>query len=674
MIIEKLPAHHSSLITQNLKFFTMASILVIDDDPIMTAILSESLEQDGHEVLEADTGSGGLLLAADEQPDLILLDLMLPDQTGYEVCRQLKERRSTRDIPVIFLTSAEGEENELRGFNEGAVDFLFKPIKKPLLCARVNSALEAKVTREKLENQARELRQRDSILSAVNYIANSFLKHNNWREVIQPALNYLGSSSICEHIYFKTFDTPMGEQQEYNWFIKYANCTRSSVDILSQWKDLNELMATGRPLTGPDTTVPAAVCKELRANSIRSYLILPIYINHTLCGCLGLDCSRLEKKWSETLISAMLTACEIIGSAMQSSLKSRERERLVGAITQLNRCVLMADVSGIVFYANPATEQVTGYSQKEIIGCNLEEIQCNKQEGLDCGKILQKVRRGEEWHGAVRNYRKDGSLYEESVVVAPIREELDDVTGFVIFKSDDTEKKRLESIAEAANLMDNTGFVFSGIRHELGNPLNSLKMAISVLRKQFTVFAPEQVEEFLDRSMKEIIRMEYLLYSMKNFNIHEEQVLVSVDLRTFLEHFTWMHSKDMERKGIRLTCTIVTEGEGMVDERALHQVLLNLLTNAVNALEGVDKARITIYLVKKTKGFLQIRFEDNGCGFSEEDVSELFRPFYTTSAKGTGLGLTIVRKMLTAMNCTIKVAENQTDGACFVITIPESSK
>ncbi len=652
----------------------MAFILVIDDDPIMTAILSEILEQDDHEVMEADTGSGGLLLAADEQPDLILLDLMLPDQTGYEVCRQLKERNSTRDIPVIFLTSAEGEENELRGFNEGAVDFIFKPIKKTLLCARVNSALEAKVIREQLENQASELRQRDSILSAVNYIANSFLKHDNWKEVIQPALNYLGSSSICEHIYFKTFDTPMDEQQEYNWFIQYSNCRMSSVEILSEWKDIAELMSTGRPLAGPDESVPAGVCDELRKNSIRSYLILPVYINHTLWGCLGLDCSRLDKKWSDALISAMLTACDIIGSAMQCSLKSRERERLVAAIEHLNRCVLMADVSGIIYYANPATEQLTGYSQEEILGQNLAEIQVDEQGKVDCRQVLQKVRKGEDWHGTIRNSRKDGSLYEESVVVAPIREELDEVTGFVIFKSDDTEKKRLESIAEAANLMDNTGFVFSGIRHELGNPLNSLKMAISVLRKQFTVFGPEQVEQFLDRSMKEIIRMEYLLYSMKNFNIHEEQVLVSVDLRTFLEHFTWMHSNDMEQKGIRLECTLMAEGEGIVDERALHQVLLNLLTNAVNALEGVDEARITIYLVKKNEGFFQIRFEDNGCGFSEDDVSELFRPFYTTSAKGTGLGLTIVRKMLTAMNCTIKVAGNQAGGACFVITIPESSQ
>jgi signal transduction histidine kinase len=89
---------------------------------------------------------------------------------------------------------------------------------------------------------------------------------------------------------------------------------------------------------------------------------------------------------------------------------------------------------------------------------------------------------------------------------------------FCLFLRDITEKTRLESIAQAVNTMDNIGFIFSGIRHEIGNPLNSIKMTISVLRKNLDRFPKETIREYIERTASEITRMEYLLKSLRNFS------------------------------------------------------------------------------------------------------------------------------------------------------------
>ncbi|MCI5139579.1 MAG: sensor histidine kinase, partial [Candidatus Electrothrix sp. AR1] len=273
--------------------------------------------------------------------------------------------------------------------------------------------------------------------------------------------------------------------------------------------------------------------------------------------------------------------------------------------------------------------------------------------------------------GDIKNRHKDGTFYDESVAIISVKGKGNKVNSFCIIKRDQTEKKRLESIAEAANLMDNVGFVFSGIRHELGNPLNSLKMAISVLLRQLEDLPLDKIKEFLDRSMGEIKRMEYLLYSLKNFNVLEEQELVLTDLAVFLENFKRFHGKDLSGNSVELEVHIEANASSLVDERALHQVFLNLLTNSVNALQKTLTPRISIYLLRKDSHFAQIIFQDNGCGVPDQVRKQLFKPFFTTRAEGTGLGLTIVKKMLTSMNCTVSIEGRKTGkGTSIIITLP----
>ncbi len=128
-------------------------ILIVDDVPQHIKILGEALRQE-HEVIAATSGTRALELVKEHQPDLILLDVLMPDSNGFEVLRSLKEDLFSRDIPVIFITSLDAAEDETRGFELGAVDYIVKPFRIPVVKARVKTHLRLRHQTELLKNLA----------------------------------------------------------------------------------------------------------------------------------------------------------------------------------------------------------------------------------------------------------------------------------------------------------------------------------------------------------------------------------------------------------------------------------------------------------------------------------------------------------------------------------------
>ncbi|MBL6986810.1 MAG: diguanylate cyclase [Methylobacter sp.] len=128
-------------------------ILVVDDDPLNVKLLIGILES-AYEVLFALDGPKAVELAVQEQPDLILLDVLMPGQNGYQTCRQLKAKTDTRDIPVIFISSLSDHEDEAKGLNCGAIDYISKPVNAAIVKSRIGNHLELKHARDLLKQQA----------------------------------------------------------------------------------------------------------------------------------------------------------------------------------------------------------------------------------------------------------------------------------------------------------------------------------------------------------------------------------------------------------------------------------------------------------------------------------------------------------------------------------------
>jgi len=121
-----------------------ARILLVDDNTTNLQLLHETLDGQGYKLLIAKSGKTALAITQKAKPSLILLDIMMPEMDGYEVCRRLKADESTRQIPVIFITALVDEEDEAKGLGLGAVDYITKPINPELVRARVHNHLELK--------------------------------------------------------------------------------------------------------------------------------------------------------------------------------------------------------------------------------------------------------------------------------------------------------------------------------------------------------------------------------------------------------------------------------------------------------------------------------------------------------------------------------------------------
>jgi two-component system sensor histidine kinase/response regulator len=131
-------------------------ILVVDDITKNLQVVGTVLRKEGYEVMPATSGTEALKCVRVQLPDLILLDLMMPDMDGLEVCRRLKEDLATRQIPVVFLTASNEMEHLVQGFEVGAVDYVTKPFNPPELLARVRTHLELKHARQRLREMNEE--------------------------------------------------------------------------------------------------------------------------------------------------------------------------------------------------------------------------------------------------------------------------------------------------------------------------------------------------------------------------------------------------------------------------------------------------------------------------------------------------------------------------------------
>jgi two-component system sensor histidine kinase/response regulator len=177
------------------------TILVVDDTPQNLALMRDLLETD-YTVKLAPSGERALKISKNQPPDMVLLDIMMPEMDGYEVCRQLKADPLTADIPVIFFTAKTETQDEQMGFALGAADYITKPISPPIVLARVRAHLLFKQARDALERRNREDKQRfDSALAQqveLNTLKSTFVAMTS-HEFRTPLTSILVSQSLLRN-------------------------------------------------------------------------------------------------------------------------------------------------------------------------------------------------------------------------------------------------------------------------------------------------------------------------------------------------------------------------------------------------------------------------------------------------------------------------------------------
>ena len=222
-------------------FTDKPTILVVDDTPD-NLILMSSLLKGNYKVKIANGGEKALRIATSESPpDLILLDIMMPDIDGYEVCRRLKHEPSTMNIPVIFLTAKNEMEDERKGLELGAVDYITKPISAPIVLARVKNHLALKAMDEFLRDQnkflEREVGKRTREVIAIQDVT----------ILAMASLAETRDSDTGNHIrrtqlYVKALAEKLRDHPRFAWFLSDAN-----ISMLFKSAPLHDIGKVGIP-------------------------------------------------------------------------------------------------------------------------------------------------------------------------------------------------------------------------------------------------------------------------------------------------------------------------------------------------------------------------------------------------------------------------------------------
>ncbi len=382
---------------------------------------------------------------------------------------------------------------------------------------------------------------------------------------------------------------------------------------------------------------------------------------------------ELELRVKERTAELGATVTALQGEIAERRRTAAERDKLVAAVESTAEAVVVTDRRGIIQYVNPAFEQVTGYGRAEAIGRDVHLFDSGQHDEEFFRTMRETIRSEGVWKGRLINRKKDGTVYYEDCTYSPVRDPSGNVVNYVSIKHDVTEKLRLEAIAETVDAMNNIGYVFSGIRHEIGNPVSSLSIIMSLLRKKYESGPRESVREYLEQAVAQVERIEYLLTSLKNFNMYENLQVRSIDVGSFLEKLVPLVAADMEKKKVLFQVEGLPGSWSMaVDLRALQQALLNIIVNASEALSDRPDPRIVLSVLK-VGSMVRFRVTDNGIGITEERKKQLFKPFYTTKERGTGLGLVITRKLVSRMKGFVEITSRFDKGTIVDIYLPEGT-
>lgn len=204
---------------------TQAKILIVDDKAANLDLLREMLTPLGHQIFFATSGVKALEIATSAQPDLVLLDVMMPEMDGFETCRLFKQDETLEAIPIIFVTARTDVEDLARGFETGAVDYITKPVKQPEVQARVATHLRIQQLIAQQREHLAALEQARGELEALNDTKDKFLS-NLGREVSTSLAQIADTSTSIR----ETAKTPNAPESEIDQHL--ADVNRSAQEVL----------------------------------------------------------------------------------------------------------------------------------------------------------------------------------------------------------------------------------------------------------------------------------------------------------------------------------------------------------------------------------------------------------------------------------------------------------
>ncbi|MBW4490552.1 MAG: response regulator [Trichocoleus desertorum ATA4-8-CV12] len=649
-------------------------ILIVDDIPANLGVLFNFLADAGFQVLIAEDGESALQIAEYASPDLILLDVLMPEIDGFETCHRLKLNQATQNIPIIFMTALTETVDKVKGLNLGAVDYITKPLQHEEVLARVKLHLNLRQLTKQLQAQNLQLEQEIAERKRVEadlrlHTAELTEWKNRYEAIIQASGQILfdWNSQTHEVTYGGNLTSILGYSLEElaggldRWVTLIHPEDRSRFNV-----EVNRVITTKQPFQ-----------QEFRVGRKDG-----TYITVESKGYFFADSDGQVVRMTGFIVDiSEAKRDEIVRKRYEEAL--RETSQMLQALIQASPlAIVVLDPEGRVQLWNPAAQEIFDWSESEVLGEILPIVPTAKQGEFQT--FMQRVLQGESFTGEeVSRQKRDGSLLELNLSTAPLRNANGEVTGMIAMLLDVTAKKQLEAQAFRAQRMESIGTLASGIAHDLNNLLTPILSSAQLLLMPTKL--PEDKRQKLLKTMEASTKRaaalvkQVLLFARgvegKRITLQMSHLITEIKQIAQETFPKWIEVKANVDPNLWLVAGDTTQ---------LHQALLNLCINARDAMADGGTLKITasniwldekyaqLNIDAKVGPYVRVTVTDTGTGIPASIIDRVFEPFFTTKevGQGTGLGLSTVVGIVKGHGGFVQVQSQMGQGTEFRLYLP----
>jgi PAS domain S-box-containing protein len=426
--------------------------------------------------------------------------------------------------------------------------------------------------------------------------------------------------------------------------------------------------SSGEPLHVDDYSLWEGRLPDTDRDTLRAMACVPLKVGEEVVGVLGLAFIEQGVVFNDQQMEVLGQFGELVSLALENArlieeslreLTERKRaeehlRKLSVAVEQSPASIVITDTSGIIEYVNPYFTRLTGYTIDEAVGRNPSILKTGQTGSEEYRQMWETILAGGVWHGEFYNRKKNGDLYWEQALIAPIRDNSQAITHFIAIKEDITERKQLEGQLRHAQKMEAVGQLAGGIAHDFNNILTAIVGYASIMQLKLPDDSP--IKKYAGQITDTAERGATLTQGLLAYSRKQVSNPVVVDLNEIINRVHQLLLR-LISEDIHLEINLDPHGLPILgDSGQIEQILMNLSTNARDALPHGGSIVITTETATIDSDFVLsngfgrpgryalLTFADSGDGMDAGIARHIFEPFYTTKelGKGTGLGLSVV--------------------------------